>query len=122
MKKTICIDFDGVLHNYSKGWQDGTIYDGPKPGAAQAMSRLLELGYEVVIYSTRCYSRFIKGAYQESQVKEVQEWLKKWQIPYSYIYLSSEKPLCSLFVDDRAYRFEGNWDMEIDKIVELAKK
>ena len=39
-KKTICVDFDGVIHAYSKGFHDGTIYDPPTPGTSLALQKL----------------------------------------------------------------------------------
>ena len=50
--KTIAVDFDGVIHQYSRGWQDGTIYDPPLPGALEALATLMET-YAVFIHTTR---------------------------------------------------------------------
>ncbi|MFG2970841.1 hypothetical protein ACGFZS_46990 [Streptomyces sp. NPDC048288] len=52
MPKTLAIDFDGVIHAYSKGWQDGTIYDPPLPGSLEAIRSLMET-YAVFIHTTR---------------------------------------------------------------------
>lgn len=49
---TIAVDFDGVIHAYSKGWQDGTIYDPPLAGAIEALKKLQEK-YSVFIFTAR---------------------------------------------------------------------
>ena len=40
MRKNIVFDFDGVIHKYSKGWQDGSIYDEPVEGIAKVINAL----------------------------------------------------------------------------------
>jgi hypothetical protein len=52
MSQTIAVDFDGVIHRYSRGWQDGTIYDPPLLGALEALTTLMKT-YAVFIYTTR---------------------------------------------------------------------
>jgi hypothetical protein len=52
MPQTIAVDFDGVIHQYSRGWQDGTIYDPPIPGALGALTTLMNT-YAVFIHTTR---------------------------------------------------------------------
>ena len=49
---TIAVDFDGVIHGYSKGWHDGTIYDPPVPGAIDALCELM-LDYAVFVHTSR---------------------------------------------------------------------
>lgn len=49
---TIAVDFDGVIHAYSRGWADGSIYDPPLPGALDGLRRLLELD-AVFVFTTR---------------------------------------------------------------------
>jgi hypothetical protein len=61
---TIAVDFDGVIHQYSRGWQDGTIYDPPMPGALDGLHQLLEQD-AVFIFTTR-------------EPEQVMPWLERW--------------------------------------------
>jgi len=63
--KTVAIDFDGVIHRYSKGWQDGSIYDEPNEGAFEYISSLMKDGYSVFIHSSRSPRQ-----------------IKRWLMPY----------------------------------------
>lgn len=119
MKKTIAVDFDGVIHKYSKGWQDGSIYDLPHKGAYEALKYLKDLGFEIVIYSTRCYDRTVNGVLQLNQVEEMKKWLKQHHIVYDKIHTDPDKPLCVLFIDDNSYRFEGRWNTELPYILDI---
>lgn len=102
----VAVDFDGVLHAYSKGWYDGTIYDDPCPGARESMQALLDRGWTVIIYSVRAYDRVIGGVFEKNQIRRMAKWLKKHGIPYSYIYTSPWKPLAHVYIDDRAIRHQ----------------
>lgn len=50
--KTVAVDFDGVIHKYSRGWQDGSIYDEPMEGAGSGLSALIS-EFAVFIHTTR---------------------------------------------------------------------
>ena len=116
-KPTIAIDFDGVIHAYSKGWHDGTIYDGPMPGSKEALEHL-SATYRIVIFSTRNYDRIIDEESQFNQIAEMRDWLSKYDIPYDEIHTQPSKPICKLFIDDNAYRFE-NWSKCLDDVKSL---
>ena len=47
--QNIAIDFDGVVHDFSKGWHDGTCYGDPLPGSLDAI-RELSKKYNIIIY------------------------------------------------------------------------
>jgi len=106
-KSIICIDFDGVIHSYEKGWQSGEIYGEVMPGffewAFEAKNR-----FDLVIYSSR--SKTAEG------IEAMRAWLTEkaeaaeldWE-PLEYITFAHEKPAAFLTIDDRAIRFEGNW-------------
>ena len=48
----IALDFDGVIHNDSKGFFDGTIYGEPMEGTETALKYLSE-NYKIVIFSCK---------------------------------------------------------------------
>ena len=118
-KDTILVDFDGVIHAYSKGWHDGTIYDPPIYNTKSTLGYLIK-DYDIVIFSTRTYSRIIDGNPENGQLVEMTEWLKKHEIPYTNIWLGTGKPKCKFIIDDNAIRFKS-WGLTFNKIKDLEK-
>lgn len=96
-KRTIALDFDGVLHKYN-GWQDGKI-DGPIPGARDAVIEMLRRGQEVVIFSTR-------------DPHMIRSWLVLHGFPQGLEITNVKKPFY-VIVDDRAHAFQGEWSQEV---------
>ena len=101
--KTIAVDFDGVIHRYSRGWQDGRIYDEPVEGALEALAKLVANGYKVVIFTTR--------ARDAAQIQAINDWLLErmpnWD-SFESIEVTDRKPGAIAYIDDRAIRFT-NW-------------
>jgi hypothetical protein len=95
--KRILVDFDGVIHRYSKGWADGSIYDDPVEGVQEYLQKFIDQGYEVMIYSTRCHVRMHDGMMQRSQLEDVKAYLDKWHVPYSSIF-AGDKPYADLLL------------------------
>lgn len=86
----VLVDFDGVLHRYSRGWDDGTAYDPPIEGASEALAELDGRGYEIVIFSTR-------------DADQITAWLEHWGFP-AYRVTDRKEPAVAQ-IDDRAIRF-----------------
>lgn len=95
-KKTIAVDFDGVIHEYSRGWQGGEIYDGPVEGAIEAICNLYGKGYEIVILTTR------------TNWSEIKQWFCR-HLPANQecpeFTVTNIKPPAIAYIDDRGIRF-----------------
>lgn len=132
MAQTIAIDFDGVIHQYSKGWQDGTCYDKPVDGVFDAIKFLFGKGYTVFIFSTRKpkqIKRWMKQWAYESDYDvngmggdptdfsfpkygftvEIIPWWKKFWNKKDVVGITKRKLPAHVYVDDRAMKFDGNW-------------
>ena len=74
----ISIDFDGVIHDWNKGWHDGTCYGEPIEGALEAV-KLLSEKYRIIIFTAKCKpDRPLVNGKTGKQL--VLEWLKKYDL------------------------------------------
>ena len=106
MKKTIVFDFDGVIHRYSRGWQDGSIYDIPNKGIKETIEALRNKNYEVVVVSTRCET--------EAGIEAIKTYLQKYEIIVDRV--CKEKPPALVYIDDRAICYDPDATNLIDQI------
>lgn len=72
-KKTICIDFDGVIHDYSQGWQGEDVFGNMIANADTGTSVLKQKGWTIIIFTTR------------KKTDKLEKWLKDHNITYDYI-------------------------------------
>lgn len=112
-KKTITVDFDGVLHSYDSGWKGVDVI--PDPPVKGAMDWLYDIAvlyqnmFIVTIYSSR--------SSRPEGLKAMQEWLEKHarnelgsgaaKRLLELIVWPEVKPPSHLSLDDRAVTFTG---------------
>jgi len=108
----IGIDFDGVIHKYSMGWKDGSIYDDAIDGALETILKLSSK-YEVYIFTTRAREEL-------NQIGMIKDWLtnqagaKELDPMFFMNLIITDKKLPAIaYIDDRGIRFT-NW-MDIKK-------
>lgn len=120
---TLSLDFDGVLHSYTSGWQGAdVIADGPVEGAMAFLTDAVEK-FNVCIFSTR--NEHIDG------IHAMRDWLdthlrEHWEtLPHitetvlARLRFPTHKPKAVVYIDDRGYRFEGSWP-DLDSLMELV--
>lgn len=110
-KPILCLDFDGVIHSYEKGWQDGEIYgtvtEGFWPWLEEAVKH-----FDVVVYSSRCQDPNMVIRVSKWLEQQWQEYLNKLCLvaPMPDIAFAFQKPKAFLTIDDRALTFKGRWE------------
>jgi hypothetical protein len=105
--KNIAIDFDGVIHNFDKGYHDGTCYGDPIFGALKALQKISKK-YNIIIFTAKAKpSRPLVNGKTGTEL--VIEWLEKHDVMKYVSEVTSEKPRSQIYIDDKGYRFE-NWD------------
>ncbi|MFC8515514.1 hypothetical protein [Streptomyces sp. NPDC057257] len=112
---TIAVDFDGVIHAYSKGWQDGTIYDPPMPGALEGLRVLMQQD-AVFIFTSRSTEQVADWLFERGDFNV--EWEPPGESIYEFwndrhrILVTNRKLPATAYLDDRAVRFT-DWDQAL---------
>lgn len=119
-KPILCLDFDGVIHSYSSGWQGADVVaDPPVDGVLDFILDARE-HFTVAIHSSR--------SGKQGGVTAMQGWLMSHMLQHSQeaggprnfgtesiaevidsIHWATEKPPAMVTIDDRALTFTGVW-------------
>lgn len=94
-KKTICVDFDGVLAQYS-GWQGPDHLGESMPGAREFLKTLAAMGFEIVVHTTR-------------DILAVGAWLHNHNLTGLINRITNQKAPAVAYIDDRAVCFRGDF-------------
>lgn len=124
---TVCLDFDGVIHSYEKGWQDGSIYGTLIVGFKEFLCELLQ-EYSVFICSTRDSKQIYEWIYRimfhnteafcsfEVITDDVKFWNKR-----NVVGITNRKLAAIAYVDDRAVHFNNSLWQSPDKNWQAVK-
>lgn len=124
-KPTICLDFDGVVHQYRSPWQAATIIPDDVTDGFFEWAERAAPHFTIAIYSSR--SKEPGG--REAMMLWLHAQRKKWRLgggksetdnPVAFDF-PAHKPPAVLYIDDRALRFDGDWSA-LDPVALLAFK
>lgn len=94
-KKTILIDLDGVLNEYTGSFEKD--YIPPMKDGVKEFLEKLSINYELKLFTTRNKILATK-------------WLVENDIDNFFVDITNTKDLAWLYIDDRCINFDGNFD------------
>ena len=114
--KTAIIDFDGTLceHKYPEVGR-------PEPHVKEALEKLKEMGYEIIIHSCRTAVNWGRVNRIE-HIKKIEKFMKENKLPYDEILTDSsyDKPIADVYIDNRGVGYRGNWQETIAEVEKLG--
>jgi hypothetical protein len=105
---TLAVDFDGVIANYD-GWEGEGSFGEPRQDVIEALYRLKEEGWKIIVYSCRSADQIIPYLVSNS-------------IPFDEVNENSNdktagpKISATVYWDDRACYYSGDASKDLDII------
>jgi len=113
-RNNLAIDFDGVIHNFNKGWFDGTCYGDPIEGSIEAIKKLSKK-YNLIIFTGKALpDRPLVNGKTGKQL--VIEWLEKYNLMEFIDDVTYSKPRAEYYIDDKGITFTNNWNEILKQI------
>jgi hypothetical protein len=121
---TIVVDLDGTICEHCF-----PAFGEPIAGAREALQRLKQAGYWIIIHTVRTSSYYQAAGLYDPNVNSpeaVSAYLEQHQIPFDEIW-THDKPAAMAYVDDRAQRLVGdrkhsNWQKIADSLLSEPRK
>lgn len=112
-QKVLAVDFDGPIHPYTKGWNNGLLEEPVNSTTVEKLKYFKEQGYKIVIHTARICSELstTKLIILADKLRDVENYLKENNVPYDGIV---PKMIADAYIDDRAVICDPNngysWD------------
>lgn len=110
-KRILCLDFDGVCHSYTSGWQGADVIpDDPVPGLFEFLEAAAQY-FDIQVFSSRSH----QPGGTEAMMMWFYEQRKKWREAGGQgkevieITFPKVKPNAFISIDDRGITFTGEW-------------
>jgi hypothetical protein len=107
-RRTIAVDFDGVIAEYD-GWQGRGVLGAPRADVVETLRTLHSEGWKIVIHTTR-------------GEEEIREYLAQHRVVHDEVNCNSDyktggmKPVADVYWDDRAVRYSGDARKDLESI------
>lgn len=100
-KRTILLDLDGVLNEYTGGYDENFI-PNPKQGVEEFLKEL-SVDFEMILFTTR-------------DNLKAKNWLIEHKLDSYFKEITNEKKLSWLIIDDRCLKFDGDYNNLFNQI------
>lgn len=116
-RAAVVVDFDGTIA------EDAYPQIGaPMPGVRDAFRRLMDAGFEIVVFSCRTNPQGNPEGHAAREKEKMERWLADNDIPYTRIDMGTEgKPHGVAMVDNKAVSYSGGedeWEAIADSILD----